>query len=85
MSFRAFWFIVAGFVLGFTVSTLWEWLYYRQKRQQAMPPGWGSSRVERESTFSQERDGSDGAARGARRAPAYRSSGVLLESEARVD
>ncbi|HRW06119.1 MAG TPA: helix-hairpin-helix domain-containing protein, partial [Caldilineaceae bacterium] len=84
MSFRAFWFIVAGFVLGFTVSTLWEWLYYRQKRQQTIPPRWESSPVERESPFSQERDGSETGERGARRAPAYRSSGVLLESEARV-
>ena len=30
------WFVIAGFVLGFTTSTLWEWLYYRRKRLQRL-------------------------------------------------
>lgn len=41
LSFQALWFVVAGFILGFAASTLWEWLYYRGKRraqQERMPP-----------------------------------------------
>jgi hypothetical protein len=26
------WYVLAGFVLGFILSTLWEWLYFRQRR-----------------------------------------------------
>lgn len=26
------WYILAGFILGFAISTLWEWLYYRRYR-----------------------------------------------------
>lgn len=33
LSFQGLWLLVAGFILGFAVSTLWEWLYYRGKRQ----------------------------------------------------
>ncbi|MBX3014738.1 MAG: hypothetical protein KF832_24675 [Caldilineaceae bacterium] len=33
MSFQGLWFVVAGFILGFATSTLWEWLYYRGKRR----------------------------------------------------
>jgi hypothetical protein len=26
------WYLLAGLILGFSISTLWEWLYYRRKR-----------------------------------------------------
>jgi len=26
------WYVLAGFLLGFSVSTLWEWLYFRRRR-----------------------------------------------------
>ncbi len=32
MQLQMLWFALAGFVLGFTASTLWEWLYYRRQR-----------------------------------------------------
>lgn len=38
LSFQALWFVVAGFILGFATSTLWEWLYYRGKRREPVPP-----------------------------------------------
>lgn len=34
MTIEAAWFILSGFVLGFAVSTFWEWLYYRKQRLQ---------------------------------------------------
>lgn len=34
------WFVLSGFVMGFIVSTLWEWLYYRGRRIQ-----WHNQRV----------------------------------------
>lgn len=46
LSFQALWFVVAGFILGFATSTLWEWLYYRGKRrlqQNPAPPATPSS------------------------------------------
>lgn len=36
MNWQLLWFVLAGFVLGFAVSTLWEWVYYRGLRQQAL-------------------------------------------------
>jgi predicted flap endonuclease-1-like 5' DNA nuclease len=69
MSFRVLWFVLAGFVLGFATSTLWEWLYYRRKRLQ---------RVERQYPALPEGEVTPGE----RWQPAYRSAGILLESEA---
>jgi len=28
------WYLLAGFIIGFTLSTLWEWLYFRRKRMR---------------------------------------------------
>jgi predicted flap endonuclease-1-like 5' DNA nuclease len=30
------WYLLAGFILGFAVSTLWEWLYFRRLRREAI-------------------------------------------------
>ena len=35
LQIRLVWYVLAGFVLGFTTSTLWEWLYFRQFRLRA--------------------------------------------------
>jgi predicted flap endonuclease-1-like 5' DNA nuclease len=32
MTLRILWFILAGFLLGFTISTLWEWFHFRRER-----------------------------------------------------
>lgn len=49
MTLEVLWFVLAGFVLGFAVSTLWEWFYYRGKRL-----GWRDERVaELEATLAQ--------------------------------
>lgn len=93
--FRVLWFVVAGFLLGFTTSTLWEWLYYRQIRLRrlgehrqmdagaqrgALPSGNDSAR--------EQGNGDRDMQQGHRTADgvewqlrAYRSSGVFLESE----
>jgi len=81
MSFRVLWFVVAGFVIGFTTSTLWEWLYYRRKRL-AMLAEHGAfvrevGRTQRAGTEAMTAD-ADGANWSA---PAYRSPGIFLESE----
>lgn len=34
----ALWFLLAGTILGFSISTLWEWLYFRRKRLSAVEP-----------------------------------------------
>jgi hypothetical protein len=32
MSEAFWWYVLAGFLLGFGVSTLWEWVYFRRRR-----------------------------------------------------
>ncbi|MFN8488096.1 MAG: helix-hairpin-helix domain-containing protein [Caldilineaceae bacterium] len=32
MQMRILWYVLAGFVLGFITSTLWEWVYFRKRR-----------------------------------------------------
>lgn len=32
MSEAFWWYVLAGFLLGFSVSTLWEWIYFRRRR-----------------------------------------------------
>ncbi len=83
--------MLAGFVLGFTVSTLWEWLYYRGRRLRwradATGPV-GSTTINHAvggSWREPEIDRAD-AQRAANQTlpwetPAYRSPGVFLESE----
>ena len=80
ISFPALWFIVAGFVLGFTLSTLWEWLYYRRKRQELLQRYRATVLVDDERSPKEivNRDSFD---TDIRKMPSYRSSGVLLESE----
>jgi predicted flap endonuclease-1-like 5' DNA nuclease len=84
MPFRVFWFVVAGFVLGFATSTLWEWLYYRGKRLQSLDRYSTTLLDVRRSHTAEpeEEDGRDAFDVDEWKLPAYRSSGVLLESEA---
>jgi predicted flap endonuclease-1-like 5' DNA nuclease len=74
MDWQAIWYVLAGFVLGFATSTLWEWLYYRRQRLLAR---------------AGEVDAGDYTLVPAAEQPAaprsstaeYRSPGVFLESE----
>ena len=34
MTDSVWWYVFAGFLLGFILSTLWEWLYFRRRRMQ---------------------------------------------------
>ena len=34
MTMRLLWFVLAGFLLGFAASTLWEWLHFRRERMK---------------------------------------------------
>lgn len=76
------WFTLAGFVLGFAVSTLWEWLYYRGQRfTWREPQRYAPIDPPEISAFEEEllRPAStpdDSTAE-------YRSPGVFLESEQR--
>lgn len=82
VSLRIVWFVLAGFILGFATSTLWEWLYYRRKRQtqleQATQAMFQSVRADRRaSPLDEIQDGEDDKGW----AMSYRSPGVYLESE----
>lgn len=84
ISFRALWFIVAGFILGFTASTLWEWLYFRKKRQQMPVRAWkqgGATAISSPESQSIASPRDRDLVHNTRRPQSYRSSGVLLENE----
>ena len=34
MTDSVWWYVLAGFLFGFILSTLWEWLYFRQRRMR---------------------------------------------------
>ena len=78
VSFRAFWFIAAGFIIGFATSTLWEWLYYRRRRLQQLQRDQTTS--EDHVTIANAR-GDESRDVGSWTLPKYRSASVLLESE----
>jgi predicted flap endonuclease-1-like 5' DNA nuclease len=81
MELRSLWFLLAGFILGFAISSLWEWLYFRQVRWralgQAMAKDSAMPTQPNNSAIPQEPDRDVGIWS----EPAYRSPGVLLEGE----
>lgn len=66
----AVWFLLAGTIVGFSLSTLWEWLYYRRKRVRAVEAG---RYVLTETPAAEEQF--------ALTSPAAAPSGALLDSE----
>ncbi len=77
MESQLLWFLLAGFILGFAASTLWEWLYFRGRRLAAIadPPQPAEPRDEVVPRYES-----------ARTSPAppetsYRSPAVFLEGE----
>ncbi|MBW7886252.1 MAG: hypothetical protein H3C34_27220, partial [Caldilineaceae bacterium] len=77
------WYLLAGFIIGFSISTLWEWLYFRRKRMNIE-----NRRIaELEATVRGQMAAEGGPSRGAAgvdntwAAADYTSPGVFLESE----
>lgn len=82
ISIRALWFVLAGFVLGFTCSTLWEWLYYRGKRINNTPLTNQPTRATESPTVKSPQPQIEPIQETANSTlPPYRSSGVFLETE----
>lgn len=82
MQLQELWLVLAGFVLGFALSTLWEWLYYRRQRWLLPSPPLSPSQPGHElavSPFEEERLAVS--APDERSQPAYRSPSIFLESE----
>ncbi|MDI9548745.1 MAG: helix-hairpin-helix domain-containing protein [Chloroflexota bacterium] len=82
MTMRLLWFVLAGFLLGFAASTLWEWLHFRRERMKLR-----DERVrELEGQVREQKKLMDEMRPVAVRTPAwdqpaYHSPGVFLESE----
>lgn len=85
LSFRVLWFVLAGFILGFATSTLWEWLYYRGKRRSQLAAAPLASSLARTGNSANRSDEmatdplSDQSPE--RWGLAYHSPGIYLESE----
>ena len=87
MELQLLWFVLAGFILGFIVSTLWEWLHFRQKfaeqrdrriaELEASLTELQSSNQEASYNFVYPED----ILPAVNEQPEHRSSGVLLETE----
>lgn len=82
MTMSLLWYVLAGVLLGFAASTLWEWLYFRRKRLN-----WESDRVEKLQLELADEQALNEQIRlahssvGAEPSSEYASPGVFLESE----
>jgi len=89
MELELLWYVLAGFILGFIVSTLWEWLHFRRERIKLR-----DQRIaELEASIEQERQSSTPNASGydyvypedilpgVNPSQSYSGGGVLLETE----
>ena len=72
MNWQALWFVLAGLILGFALSTLWEWFYFRRERLSAKDER--VAELERQLRMAEQRNR-------AKASGGYQSPGVLLESE----
>ncbi len=70
MEWHVLWFLLAGFVLGFAASTLWEWLYFRGVRLRSAGSGSTTKVIGQEPTLPTLHTTTD-----------YRSPAVFLEGE----
>ena len=71
------WFVLAGFVLGFAASTLWEWYYYRKQRIRLQDQHLAELQAQSQLAAARSPEAADVAWRPAE----YQSSGVFLETE----
>jgi hypothetical protein len=78
MELGILWFVLAGFILGFATSTLWEWLYFRRRRVRTYIQPAITSRQPGSNPYTLLDEGSQ---RPVTPAAEYRSPGVFLESE----
>jgi hypothetical protein len=70
------WYVLAGFILGFILSTLWEWLYFRQRRMRIVNQRIAQLEATvRSFSVATETSTPSGFATG------YQSPGVFLEGE----
>ena len=83
MSTSPLWFVLAGFLLGFATSTLWEWFHFRKERMRRADMHTRAAELAprpRETVSAREElppPGGEPVWTGQR----YRSPGVFLESE----
>jgi hypothetical protein len=81
MSEAFWWYVLAGFLLGFSVSTLWEWLYFRRRRMAIQDRRIAELEATvRTYTAAANAPSDDGAADDWAE-PAFQSPGVYLETE----
>ena len=83
MNSQLLWFVLAGLVLGFALSTLWEWFYFRRERMIVRDERIAELDAQLRAYEQRERDQLMTAPPWT--APGYQSPGALLESEQAED
>lgn len=86
MTSNLLWYVLAGVLLGFAASTLWEWLYFRQKRMtldEERIRELEMQLAEEQALVAQLREAHGSGP--VRQQPEYASPGVFLDSETPID
>jgi predicted flap endonuclease-1-like 5' DNA nuclease len=83
MTMKLLWFVLAGFLLGFATSTLWEWFYFRKERLKLTDRRIREleAKLRELETDTTSLIPTNSTATSAWSDPAYRSPGVFLETE----
>jgi predicted flap endonuclease-1-like 5' DNA nuclease len=83
MNWQLLWFVLAGLVLGFALSTLWEWFYFRRERMIVRDDR--ITELEAQLRAYEQREQEQRTAAPPWTAPGYQSPSALLESEQAED
>lgn len=81
MSEAFWWYVLAGFLLGFSVSTLWEWVYFRRRRMNIRDRRIAELEATVRAYTAAASVPNDGAVTDDWAEPTFQSPGVYLETE----
>jgi hypothetical protein len=81
MTAAFWWYLLAGFILGFCLSTAWEWLYFRQRRMRIADRRIAALQQQLDSQMRAARPDIPSEPGVTWTATEYQSPGILLENE----
>jgi hypothetical protein len=81
MTAAFWWYLLAGFIIGFCLSTVWEWLYFRQRRMRIADRRIAALQQQLDSQMRAARPDIPSEPGVTWTATEYQSPGILLENE----